>query len=177
MPNIHKKITAVRKKRNLSQPQAAELANISIRTYQRLESGETTVNLDYLNRLADGFQCCLDDILHFDLETNNFPVRNTETLIQNNQALVEENGRLQQFVNWLTEQLRRGGARQTHERLTWGEPVISKGLFCSEHRKGSKPFRRSIPFYLPTINLLHVLNCSPSSTTMYMPEGSEAVGI
>jgi transcriptional regulator with XRE-family HTH domain len=109
MPDIHKKITAVRKKRNLSQPQAAELANISIRTYQRLESGETIVNLDYLNRLADGFQCSLEDILHFDLETNNFPVRNTETLIQNNQALVEENGRLQQFVNWLTEQLRVGG--------------------------------------------------------------------
>jgi hypothetical protein len=51
----------------------------------------------------------LEDILHFDLETNNFPVRNTETLIQNNQALVEENGRLQQFVNCLTEQLRVGG--------------------------------------------------------------------
>lgn len=113
MPEIHKKIIAVRKKRNLSQPQAAELANISIRTYQRLESGETTVNLDYLERLADGFQCILEDILHFDLETNNFPPGNDETIIQNNQALVEENGRLQQFINLLTEQLRGRGKADT----------------------------------------------------------------
>ncbi|MFN0173042.1 MAG: helix-turn-helix domain-containing protein [Saprospiraceae bacterium] len=115
MPDIHKKIIAVRRKRNLSQPQAAVLVNIPIRTYQRLESGETTVNLDYLNRFADGFQCSVDDILHFDLETNDFPIGNADVLVQKNQALVEENGRLRQFVNWLTEQLQGGGGRNNNQ--------------------------------------------------------------
>ncbi len=110
MPDIHKKIIAVRKKRNLSQTQTAEFANIPIRTYQRLESGETTVNLDYLNRLADGFQCNVDDILQFDLETNEFPIHNAAALLQNNQVLKEENGRLHQLVNWLTKQMQ-GGAK------------------------------------------------------------------
>lgn len=109
MPDIHKKIISVRKKRNLSQLQASELVNIPIRTYQRIESGETTVNLDYLNRLAEGFQCSADDILHYDLETNEFPTENTAMLTQKNQMLEEENGRLKQFVKLLTEQFRGGG--------------------------------------------------------------------
>ncbi|MDO8367491.1 MAG: helix-turn-helix transcriptional regulator [Saprospiraceae bacterium] len=119
MPNIHKKIIAVRKKRNLSQPQAADLVNIPIRTYQRLESGETTVNLDYLNRLAEGFQCSVNDILHFDLETNEFPIGNADVLVQKNQTLMEENNRLRQFVNWLTEQLQGGGGRNQIQIACW----------------------------------------------------------
>jgi len=117
MPDIHKKIIAVRKKRNLSQPQSAELANIPIRTYQRIESGETTVNLDYLNRLADGFRCSVNDILHFDLESNEFPVEFATELAEKNQILEEENSRLRQFVNWLTGQLQGGGAKQNSNSL------------------------------------------------------------
>jgi transcriptional regulator with XRE-family HTH domain len=115
MPEIHKKIIAVRKKRNLSQVQAAEFSNIPIRTYQRLESGQTTVNLDYLNRLADGFQCNVEDILHFDLEANDFSAPNAATLLQKNQVLKEENGRLQQLVNWLTKQIQGGGNQRWNE--------------------------------------------------------------
>jgi len=108
MPDTHKKIIAVRKKRNLSQLQAAEIVNIPIRTYQRLESGRTTANLDYLNRLADGFQCNVNDILHFNLETNEFPIENAAALAQKNHVLEEEIGRLQQLVSWLTKQMQGG---------------------------------------------------------------------
>ena len=108
MPNLHTKIIAIRKMRNLSQTQTAELANIPIRTYQRLESGESSASIDYLNRLAGGFQCSVNDILHFDLETNEFTVENAAALSQKNQILEDENSRLRQFVNWLTEQLRGG---------------------------------------------------------------------
>jgi transcriptional regulator with XRE-family HTH domain len=103
MPNLHKKIIAIRKMRGLSQPQTAELANIPFRTYQRIESGETSISIDYLNRLAEGFQCSLNDILHFDLETKEFSVENAAELVQKNQVLEAENGRLRQFVNWQTE--------------------------------------------------------------------------
>ena len=106
MPNLHTKIIAIRKMRNLSQTQTAELANIPIRTYQRLESGESSASIDYLNRLAGGFQCSVNDILHFDLETNEFTVENAAAPAQKNQILEEENSRLRQFVNCLTEQLR-----------------------------------------------------------------------
>ncbi|MFN0215881.1 MAG: helix-turn-helix domain-containing protein [Saprospiraceae bacterium] len=99
MPDIHKKIIAVRKKRNLSQSQAAEFANIPVRTYQRLESGESSASIDYLNRIAEGFQCSEDDILHFDLHLNDFPLENAASLVQKNQVLEEENSKLRQFVN------------------------------------------------------------------------------
>jgi transcriptional regulator with XRE-family HTH domain len=112
MPNLHKKIIAIRKMRGLSQPQTAELANIPFLTYQRIESGETSISIDYLNRLAEGFQCSVNDILLFDLETKEFPVENAAELVQKNQVLEAENGRLRQFVNWLTEQLRGEGRNE-----------------------------------------------------------------
>jgi transcriptional regulator with XRE-family HTH domain len=116
MPDIHKKIIAIRKMRGLSQSQAAELANIPVRTYQRIESGETSASIDYLQRLAEGFQCSINDVLYFDLEINGFPSEHTASLAQKNQVLEEENGRLRQFINWLTEQFwGGGGAGQTHE--------------------------------------------------------------
>jgi transcriptional regulator with XRE-family HTH domain len=111
MPKLHQKITAIRKMRGLFQAQAAKRANIPIRSYQRLESGETSASIDYLNRLAEGFQCSLNDILHFNLESNEFPIDYAATLAQNNQMLEEENGRLQQLVNWITAQLHGGGGR------------------------------------------------------------------
>lgn len=101
MSQIHKNIIAIRKKRSLSQSQVSELANIPIRTYQRIESGQTSVNLDYLNRLAEGFQCQIHDILHFDLDTNRFPQEFTNALEQKNHSLEEENGNLRQFIDRL----------------------------------------------------------------------------
>jgi transcriptional regulator with XRE-family HTH domain len=109
MYDIHRKIIAIRKMRKFSQQQAAKLVNIPFRTYQRIEAGETSTNTDYLNRLAEGFHCSINDILHFDLENNQFPVERISALTEKNQALEEENGRLRQFVNWLTEQLHING--------------------------------------------------------------------
>jgi transcriptional regulator with XRE-family HTH domain len=117
MPDTHKKITAIRKKRRLSQLQAAERSNIPIRTYQRIESGESSASIDYLYRLADGFQCGLNDILHFDLETDEFPSDATAGLAHANQMLEAENGRLQQLVKWITEQLHGGGAKRNQNSL------------------------------------------------------------
>jgi len=67
------------------------------------------MNLDYLNQLAHGLKCNVPEILHFDLEINEFSIKSAAELAQKNQALEAENSRLQQFVNWLTEQLQGGG--------------------------------------------------------------------
>ena len=113
MLNIHKNIIAVRRKRKLSQAQAADLVNISLRTYQRIESGETALNFDYLSRLANGFQCSIDDILNFNLETSEFPVEKTNQMLQENLKLEEENGYLRKLIAHLTKILQdsRGGGQ------------------------------------------------------------------
>ena len=117
MPDIYKKIIALRKKRGLSQSQTAELSNIPTRTYQRIESGHTSASVDYLNRIASGLNCSMNDILYFDLETNDFQIGKEISLKQKNEVLEEENGRLRQFVNWLTEQLRGGGEKRNSSSL------------------------------------------------------------
>ncbi len=105
---MHKIVIAVRKKRMLSQAQAADLVNIPLRTYQRIESGETTLNLDYLDRLAKGFQCSVDDILNFNLDSNEFPAEKNNLMLQKNLKLEEENGTFRKLIAYLTEQLQGG---------------------------------------------------------------------
>ncbi|MFN0034210.1 MAG: helix-turn-helix domain-containing protein [Saprospiraceae bacterium] len=115
MSDIHKKITAVRKRLFLSQPQAAELANIALRTYQRIESGETSPTMQHLECIAEGFRRSLDDILHFDLGTEQFPAERDAALKQAHQLLQEEVSQLRQMWNGMLDFLRGGGGGRKPE--------------------------------------------------------------
>ncbi len=117
MSDLHKKLIAVRKKCGLSQLATAELANIPLRTYQRLESGQTSASVDYLERIAAAHQCSVDDLLYFDLKSNQFdpprPVEHT-ALVHEKNLLEAENHRLRRFVSHLLDLLP-GGQRAQNE--------------------------------------------------------------
>lgn len=72
MPDIHKKIRAVRRLCGLTQSEVAKLAHIHVKTYQRMEAGTSPVTEDMLEAFAVIFDCRPDDIRHFNLETNQF---------------------------------------------------------------------------------------------------------
>lgn len=80
MTNIHQKITAIRQIRRHSQQEAAQLSYISFRTYQRIESGTCSPRLSDIERLAQGFECTVEDILFFDLKSNDFPAKSRREL-------------------------------------------------------------------------------------------------
>lgn len=94
MQNVNKKIVAIRHIRSLTQEKTAEKANIPFRTYQRVESGETDA-AHYLERLGEALQCSVEDILNFDLDTNQFSrpveVQKMEKLDKENDFLKKEN--------------------------------------------------------------------------------------
>lgn len=50
----------IRKEKNLTQADVANALNITVRQYQRYESGEQTTTLDNLIALADYFNVSLD---------------------------------------------------------------------------------------------------------------------
>ncbi|MCW5923696.1 MAG: helix-turn-helix transcriptional regulator [Saprospiraceae bacterium] len=62
MPSIHEKIRAARVRRGLTQLEAAQLAFISHRTYQRIEAGGTSPTADQLERIAAAFGCSVSDL-------------------------------------------------------------------------------------------------------------------
>lgn len=72
MPNLQEKIKAIRHLRRLSQAQTAHQAHISLKTYQRKEAGSSTISDQDLAQLSIPFQCTIDDIRNFDLESNTF---------------------------------------------------------------------------------------------------------
>ena len=112
MTLIHKKIIAIRKLRGLSQLQAADLSNISIRTYQRIESGQATVSIEYLDRIAACFDCSVQEVLHFDLADNEFSQLNDPDLSGKYQVLELENKRLNKLIVWLSDKLSIGGGQK-----------------------------------------------------------------
>ncbi len=96
MPDIQKKIKAIRLLYGLTQPQVAELAHLHLRTYQRIESGASAATENMLEALAAAFNCTVDDIRNFDLEANQFgsaPPRlpEIERLEKENTVLKAEN--------------------------------------------------------------------------------------
>jgi transcriptional regulator with XRE-family HTH domain len=72
MTDIHKKIAAIRRLRRLSQEELAERSHLSLRTYQRLESGHGSLHMIQMGTLAAALECSVEDILHFNLEENRF---------------------------------------------------------------------------------------------------------
>jgi DNA-binding XRE family transcriptional regulator len=57
------RLQAARLSAGMSQKQAGEVAGISLRTYQKIESGESPPRLDVLTKLAQAFGCVLADVL------------------------------------------------------------------------------------------------------------------
>lgn len=60
--NLIAEIKAARVTRNLTQAQAARLAGIPMRTYQRLESGDRGSKLDTLLRALDALGLCMKTV-------------------------------------------------------------------------------------------------------------------
>ena len=57
---FHIQLRKIRKEKNLTQSDVANALNITVRQYQRYESGEQTTTLDNLIALADYFDVTLD---------------------------------------------------------------------------------------------------------------------
>jgi|GEM_PF-1731934 len=103
MPDLQEKIKAVRLLRRLTQPQVAEPAHLSLKTYQRIERGASAVTENMLEALAAVFHCTSDDIRNFDLEANQFapaPDRlpKVERVEQENTVLKAENDYLKNLL-------------------------------------------------------------------------------
>ena len=103
MPDIQEKIKAVRLLRRLTQPQVAEPAHLSLKTYQRIERGASAVTENMLEALAAVFHCTSDDIRNFDLEANQFAptpdqLPKVERVEQENTVLKAENDYLRRFI-------------------------------------------------------------------------------
>lgn len=98
MPSIHTKIAALRKKAGLTQCQMAELANIPCRTYQRIETGYSSTNLDYLERIATVLHLTVEKIMDFDPEMGRFVDKHPQ-LLDEIRSLREENQHLKSFIS------------------------------------------------------------------------------
>jgi transcriptional regulator with XRE-family HTH domain len=63
-PAIAAAIRAARERSGLTQAESAEKAGITLRSYQRFESGERSwPRIDILIRLAEVFRCSLDELV------------------------------------------------------------------------------------------------------------------
>lgn len=121
MPNIHKKIRAVRVLCRLSQSEAAQNAFISYRTYQRIESGDASPSADQLERIAAAFGCSVSDLYSFDASNNDLiPLEDKKLVLEKENAqLREEIGHLRRTLevlsNLLPDFLKRGGGGRDDE--------------------------------------------------------------
>lgn len=115
MPSIHKEIRAARVRRGLTQLEAAQLAFISHRTYQRIEAGGTSPTADQLERIAAAFGCSVSDLFGSDVEGKDLPLpKEKESELQKENAqLRKEPGHLQRMLEALShllpDFLKRGG--------------------------------------------------------------------
>ena len=67
-----------------SQQELSQKLKISLRSYQRLETGEATPSLDQLLAMTDIFQIKLDDFFHYKdvkLMNLNFPSEKSENVL------------------------------------------------------------------------------------------------
>ena len=128
MPSLQEKSRAVRRLCGITQAEVAELAHLSLKTYQRMEQGTSAVTESTLEALAAVFNCTADDIRHFDLDANQFGpsphqlpeiVENVE---KENSLLKAENNYLKDLLKTtlgevpdLREMQGGGQTEQTHE--------------------------------------------------------------
>lgn len=62
MPDLHKNLKALRLQRGLTQARVAELSNISLRTYQRIESGKTSPTVEQAEQIARAVRVSFADL-------------------------------------------------------------------------------------------------------------------
>ena len=62
---IGNKIRSLRVLKELSQENVAEMLNISVTAYSKIERGETDVQLSRLNQIANVFKVSIEEILNF----------------------------------------------------------------------------------------------------------------
>ncbi len=126
MPDIQKKIRAVRRLRGLTQAKVAERAHVHLKTYQRMEAGASPVTHALLETFAEIFHCTADDIVRFDLERGQFESKvvispDIEQLKSEVFSLKAENDYLRtlllQFLDDIPEPPSEGGG----EKLRWQE--------------------------------------------------------
>lgn len=60
MANLSERLKELRKSKNMTQKQMAEALQITLRQYQRYESGNQTTTLENLIKMADFFGVSLD---------------------------------------------------------------------------------------------------------------------
>lgn len=70
----------------LSQQELSKKLKVSLRSYQRLETGEATPSLDQLLAMTDIFQIKLDDFFHFTDENDSFIEVSEEELLSHSQG-------------------------------------------------------------------------------------------
>ena len=123
MPDIQKKIKAVRRLRGLTQAMVAEHAHLHVKTYQRIEAGASQVTHSILENLAAIFNCTTDDIRDFDLEANQF---DTEAHISpEEERLNIENSRLKAENKYLKRLLDKAFEEYPDFLKKWGGQQIS----------------------------------------------------
>ena len=115
MDDLYKKIKAARTHRCLKQVETAERALLSLKTYQRIESGEKDPTETEVSRIAAAFGCTAGELRNFDLESNQFP---SMAKPQEAEKLLAENNRLRNLVNRLLDlvYVKRGGVVRTYNR-------------------------------------------------------------
>ncbi|MBX2892100.1 MAG: helix-turn-helix transcriptional regulator [Saprospiraceae bacterium] len=88
----------------MSQLEAAQLAFISHRTYERIEAGATSPTADQLERIAAAFGCSVSDLFGPDVEGKDSPLlKEKELALRNENAhLREELGHLQRMLEALS---------------------------------------------------------------------------
>lgn len=57
------KVKKLRKERNYSQEEVADMLNVSQATYSRIENGSTSAWVNYINILSDLYKITIDDFL------------------------------------------------------------------------------------------------------------------
>ena len=86
---LSKKIALARKKKGLTQEQLADLTNVTVRTIQRIESGESTPRAFTIKALAEALETNFEDLSLFG-EVQNSPFSNGSVLFQNSFNLDNE---------------------------------------------------------------------------------------
>ncbi len=135
---LHDTIRRIRESRQLTQEEVAERLSLAVRTYARLESGETRLDWERIRSIAEAYDMSPEDLVAFDgksiiqtfnveghdesTNTNNGPVYNCnyysaekdlyEQLIaqlrSENELLRGELQRIREDMAFLREELRRG---------------------------------------------------------------------
>lgn len=104
MTSLRLKIRAMRMLRGMTQEQAASLAFMNLKTYQRKESGKSPITELDLEKLASAFDCSVGNIRDFSIQHGLTIKRKSsvEELEKENELLISEVLFLRQLLDKVT---------------------------------------------------------------------------